>query len=327
MMRTALFFILSLATSSPSYAAKQGTEVGNGGDSYSVEFTQIGYHLADFLLTHSISGVDAEFFRKMVASAQINSTHDRLELNGNAVDAINYPNAAPPKIRFSRTGWDAFAQNPSAKVRLVFHEYLGLLKVDDSRYQVSHRLDPKDAYNLWLHDQPYRDLIGALKTPAAESGKQILVQGRGYDDTCGHFIRTSADFEIIYRNDRLPAGSTVLLISGESGRSGPREEKIFSWENRSVNQAQAISSHSWSIARSVVLQSRDSRRMVVKLDFVFFILLPDGSSFYDKGNVSELGHYEIATFRDLTGYPCRASAAERPPALRPVFVSVIEKNF
>jgi hypothetical protein len=120
--------------------APHGVEVGSAGDSYSQEFVDIGYEVLNLLISNPVQGIDESALRKAIDSTTVVS-QEELFLNGNPVDAINYPNAEPPFIQVSRKGWDAMRLTRYKKIFLDLHEYLGIMKIDDSKYQNSTRLD------------------------------------------------------------------------------------------------------------------------------------------------------------------------------------------
>ncbi len=135
-----LFVILALLSLPVSAAIKDGNERGNGGDEYAKEFIRAGLNVAQILETNPIHGVDLELLRKAIRETKVNS-RVTLSLRGNEVDAINYPDALNPRILLSRTAWDRLKDSPHRRDFLAFHEYLGIMGVDDSNYAYSLRLD------------------------------------------------------------------------------------------------------------------------------------------------------------------------------------------
>lgn len=124
-----------------SYAAATGgTDVGNGGDDYSREFVSIALDIAESLALNPMPGVDAKSFLDTVSLTKVNSS-PRIVLRGYEVDAVNYPDSNPPQIVVNRAGWDRLSVEPHRRAFLVLHEYLGIMKIDDSKYQISKLLD------------------------------------------------------------------------------------------------------------------------------------------------------------------------------------------
>jgi hypothetical protein len=118
-------------------------ESGSGGDAYTREFIEVAEEVIENLSANPLVGVDHARFYQLVQEVKVES-QERLFLNGAEVDAINYATAVPPRIEMSRTRWDSMANMPYRRVLLVFHEFLGLMGIDDSKYQVSRRIDRAD---------------------------------------------------------------------------------------------------------------------------------------------------------------------------------------
>lgn len=115
-------------------------EVGSGGDAYAAEFVRIGKEIVENLMHEPVAGVDTNAFYAAVKGTKVIS-QETLTLNGEEVGAINYRYANPPRIEVSRTHWNSLKDKMHNKVFLTMHEYLGILGVDDTNYQVSSRLD------------------------------------------------------------------------------------------------------------------------------------------------------------------------------------------
>lgn len=116
-----------------SSAAWGGNELGNGGDTYAQEFVALGRGIAAKLKAEpnpKIAEIDA--LSKAVEETKV-TTLDKVELAGAEVDAVNYPESR--KIEVNRSRWKQY--NAEEKASLVLHEYLGIAKVEDSRYEVS----------------------------------------------------------------------------------------------------------------------------------------------------------------------------------------------
>lgn len=106
---------------------------GGGGDSWGMEFSVATQQVLDYLTAEPQSLVDLDRLRSMVSQTSIESSDLPLALNGMPKDAINYPDLR--KIVFSRSSWSAISDE--ARAALVLHEFLGLLKIDDTGYKIS----------------------------------------------------------------------------------------------------------------------------------------------------------------------------------------------
>lgn len=129
-MIKAFLFVLSITHA--------GHFTGNGGDSYAADFR---YWEAALLQQLSQTQETLPFsidHLQVIASKTIIQSEKELRLRGRLVDAINIPDPLAPKIFINRQSWDLL--NISQKLRLIYHEYLGLMEIDDSRFQISGKL-------------------------------------------------------------------------------------------------------------------------------------------------------------------------------------------
>ena len=131
MRNVTCIFALILACSSFAFAT--GGTVGNGGDTYAIQFTNTARRAHDELKNRGSSLIQLEVFMNTINTAEVESTDQPLYLDGSLKDAINYPDHK--KIVFNRKAWqDA---NERTQLLFVLHEYLGLMGVNDSKYNIS----------------------------------------------------------------------------------------------------------------------------------------------------------------------------------------------
>jgi hypothetical protein len=109
-----------------------GDLVGNAGDSQVIQFRNLALGMAEKLQDVNASCRTLVPFRvldliRTVYRAHIKSTNDDLTLNGNHVEAINYP--ALQQIIFNSPAFDRNQNKP----QFVLHEFLGLLGISDVR--------------------------------------------------------------------------------------------------------------------------------------------------------------------------------------------------
>jgi hypothetical protein len=113
-----------------------GNSVGNGGDGYAIAFVQTGRNVLKLVEAKSEAeryGVSPALLESAVEKIHVESVSGPLFKAAEQVDALNFPDEG--KIIFSRTGWDAMSDG--RKKVLVLHEYLGILRMNDSSYQIS----------------------------------------------------------------------------------------------------------------------------------------------------------------------------------------------
>lgn len=122
--------------------AKAGDWSSGGGDTTAQEFATLGYDIYRYF-TWIDDQRRAEYGIRSLYSYQqtLQETKVRSEehvfLDGKEVDAINTPDRK--EIVVNRSRWSAI-QNEKDRAPLVLHEYLGILRVDDTHYQHSHLL-------------------------------------------------------------------------------------------------------------------------------------------------------------------------------------------
>lgn len=119
-----------------------GDEPAYGGDSYAAEFISTAKTALEHLKglpPEEIAPVEATKLEETISRTQV-SSEETLLLNGNEVDAINYPESG--KIQISRSRWRNLRGESEAAARfnLVLHEYLSVSKIEDSQYRVSQKL-------------------------------------------------------------------------------------------------------------------------------------------------------------------------------------------
>ena len=143
-MKNILIAAITLFLLSACTEQKLEQKDSNGGSGVESEFVEAAKSLIQRLKQKPIEGVDVTAFEAVVAQSKIVIKKD-LDLRGRSVDAINYP--ALKLIEVSVSRWNSLANTPWVKLQLVFHEYLGLLGIDDTNYRVSRNILSSDACN------------------------------------------------------------------------------------------------------------------------------------------------------------------------------------
>lgn len=128
-------WIFTLLILSP-WIAQATKIIGNGGDTYAIEFVDVASEVATYLKEHETDIVDARIFAAAVSNTKVESTEKKLELDGKPKDAINYPSLK--KIVFNRERWTNTTDQQRAV--LVLHEYLGILQIEGATYEKSKKL-------------------------------------------------------------------------------------------------------------------------------------------------------------------------------------------
>ncbi len=171
-MKALLSLLMVIVVSNQAFGKAGGGQEGGGGDAYATDFVGHARVLLAGLHSRPIEGVDPVVLARALDEVLV-SSEPRLFLDEREVDAINYPFSSPPRIKLSRKGWDALKETPHLKYRLAFHEYLGILGIDDTGYQISSRLnqtnvcerstvvkrDLEDAIGIKCHRMEAEDLF------------------------------------------------------------------------------------------------------------------------------------------------------------------------
>jgi hypothetical protein len=125
----------------PAVHAKIDGQEGHGGDIAVSIFIGIAYKT--YLCLENSPEILADYpllledFKSAMQRASVFSV-ERTLLNGNEVDAINYPTVDSPKILISRNRWLDERLSADMRALLVFHEYLSVAGYDDSSYKISY---------------------------------------------------------------------------------------------------------------------------------------------------------------------------------------------
>lgn len=135
--------VLSLTVFLTTPLALAGHEVGNGGDAIVAEFLEIAEKFVKEFREVPPANLpfDLNVFAKAVDGCRnddkkMESTTEDLVLNGVRKDAINYPSTG--RIVIQRLRWLSLPYY--LKRRLVLHEFLWLIGVDDGDYRISSSL-------------------------------------------------------------------------------------------------------------------------------------------------------------------------------------------
>jgi hypothetical protein len=133
--------ILALLFSSLCFGSQlMGNEGGHGGDTYALEFATLGQKIAQELNLEDNQQLMAKWqlsattLKTTVQNTLVySSEEDQVKLRGQIVDAINYPESK--KIILNRTRWREAVL--SDKLKLVLHEYFGIIGVERDTYTAS----------------------------------------------------------------------------------------------------------------------------------------------------------------------------------------------
>jgi len=144
MLKSFLISVTILVMGSVSFGG--GNENGSGGDSYAIEFQALSKEFLQTLKEKHDSPVvskwhlNLENYSRSVQGTLVRS-QENLILDSQAVDAIKFPDGNPdskdksPMIILNRNRWRN--SNLVDKLRLVVHEYFGIMKLEINDSTVS----------------------------------------------------------------------------------------------------------------------------------------------------------------------------------------------
>jgi len=241
-----IFILMIAILISQNTFADGGDHAGNGGDRRAIEFVDI----ATTLSTQTLQGVDAQAFLQTIKATTVESTDEALSLNSIPKDAINNPSTK--KILFNRGAWDR-QENYLSKAIFVLHEYLGVMNIDDSRYQISTNL----VRGLWL-----------INGTDAETMIDILEENHFAVEKAVHGVTRMADVDLITckKSQAASATSYNCVLTGKNLKYKPIKVPLEERKAREVwtllttfQNAQCFSDVCELTVREVACQGENTR--------------------------------------------------------------------
>lgn len=187
-MKKCIFIILVIALNT----ARADWSESYGGDGVVSSFIMIARSMASEMEKDTVNfNVDFTTRFKESINQTLVTSADRLFLNGVEKDAINYTLVKPYRIEVSRSRWLQYDLAINTQEKLVLHEYLFTLRMDDSNYELSNQIY-KTLLNSRLASNDYNRLGPHLLNAASECNSvkvfNILTLGvnRNYVDSDNH---------------------------------------------------------------------------------------------------------------------------------------------
>lgn len=284
---------LSLSFGTPSYAA--GVGAGGGGDGIALSFHRIMLSVQKYLSSpdglKAYPTIRALDFSTSTKGLVIDSTNDELRDSlGDVKDAINFPGPVP-RIKLNRKRWGQLTL--AEKRQLVFHEVLGLMRIERSNdYHLSSLLDnaalERIQQNGSVNDQ--RDPSVAIRVSCTLNSQlsSIMSTKKGNGSTYG------------LSEQVLQPDMQVLMFNGADGYD-ESSKFIASFESLSEG------TYRLSIYRT---NFTDTREMNTEDEFVFsggestrndFVLDPNGKLATPFSGSLEL-HYTAVQVKKANSY-------------------------
>lgn len=159
----AVSFLAPLATIFSAAHAQDGVDVGNGGNTISIDFVahaRIAVQLLDRQSDPFFSKVSPANYEEMLQRLRIEIV-DNLPRNR---DAQNYPDNEAPLVKLNQNAWER--KSPEDKIALAFHEMLGLLGLERNTYQYTSK---------------FKQLLTPVHFNAPITGNEKVLFSEGFD--------------------------------------------------------------------------------------------------------------------------------------------------
>ncbi|WP_413582110.1 hypothetical protein [Bdellovibrio sp. HCB288] len=134
-----IIFTLLIASFAQAESNLEDILIRGSAKMYAEEFIEIGTKAAKRIEDIPDFPVSEAEFLQAVQTTKIEFTEDRLVSNeGIEVDALNFP--AKKLIRVNWDRWYSYSSLKENRIQLAVHEYLGILKANDTKYFWSMKL-------------------------------------------------------------------------------------------------------------------------------------------------------------------------------------------
>ena len=228
-----MFFVMTSLLSVGAFAGKSGGGgggEGNGGDGCLAEFVAIGRNLARMLPELDVTAVDQKAFYNTIDETTVRVTHEALYADGQRVQAVNFP--AKKLVVVNKSLCDTLATPATAKVMIVFHEYLGIMGLEKSGdYRISSTIAE-------LLKNGKLELAVSMPRPGTENGLcfpvSTLVSGDRFDlsdddvSMLNHFrhaayirnVSDGLDYDYVFTGGTLDDCRMAVEVARKKPRQG-----------------------------------------------------------------------------------------------------------
>jgi hypothetical protein len=227
-------------------AVPQGTTSSGGGNSLESDFKSYGRSVLERFKVSAASRtaeeLDLPALENALAEARIFAIGTPLFKDGKPVDALNFPDLK--QIHIDESAWRE-RLSVFEKERLIVHELYGLIRKDDSRYELTEKFF--EELNEWLHvafaqiaftGPTASELVKqlALKREASENTLATLLDAVERGGKGGLFVRTapipgSADAQVNVYLQKADGKLALHCRFRHAGDSLPGGQPLYSPEN------------------------------------------------------------------------------------------------
>jgi hypothetical protein len=160
--------------------------------------------------------------------------------------------------------------------------------------------------NALLRNVPALVLLSVSSSALAS---ETWAEGRKVMRSCEYASSYEVEVTVSYKNDTLPSGASVSLVYGWDGGyySHDWEQRPpFDWLWRQTVAATPGAPFTWSATVRGTTSTRTGTQYYANLDYVWKVVLPGGTEFYDKGNNPSTWGYHAAVLEGMAS-PCTYS--------------------
>lgn len=149
-------------------------------------------------------------------------------------------------------------------------------------------------------------LLFTVALTSIAQATQVQVWGRDYTYSCGYFSSIEGEYDITLRDDTLPWGTEVTLVTGWSAPG------FFEWRERREIPARSVSPFTWRAHVSGTLAYRSGAERRTHLDFVFKVTLPDGTVRWINGGNGSWSFFRVHVLGNTVSN-CVGGGKPKPP--------------
>lgn len=151
--------------------------------------------------------------------------------------------------------------------------------------------------------------LSLLSVSSSALASETWAEGRKVLRSCEYASSYEVEVTLSYKNELLPSGSSVFLVYGWDGgylNHDGQNRPPFDWLGQQTVPATAGAPFTWSATVRGTTSTRTGTQYFENLDYVWKVVRPDGSAFYDKGNNPSTWGYHAAVLQGMAA-PCASS--------------------
>jgi len=150
----------------------------------------------------------------------------------------------------------------------------------------------------------------ALVASVFGSAEELKVSGRDYVLSCGYFSSMQGEYDITFKDESLPWGTKVTLISGWDVERWGHPPTYRTWSYREEKEMKSVSPYTWSTRLEAQLHGRTTSEYRQALDMVVKVEVPNQAPKFYNGT-SRWGYFQIEV-GNTSKAPCVNRDGKKP---------------